>query len=116
MRRLSFALVLLALAGCSGKRSPTTPTAPAPASTRIIRRQAILEFGGIPLGSSDTRDLRIYNDGNSVLAVTGMTGPAGHTASWTSVGRPLSRVEQRQFEKLMAAARPIFADTEGEDR
>jgi DNA-binding transcriptional MerR regulator len=31
-----------------------------------------------------------------------------------SVRRPMSRVEQRQFEKLMAAARKIFSDTEGE--
>lgn len=28
--------------------------------------------------------------------------------------RPMTRVEQRQFEKLMAEARRIFADTEGE--
>ena len=31
------------------------------------------------------------------------------------VRRPLSRLEQKQLEKLMAAARTIFADTEGED-
>jgi DNA-binding transcriptional MerR regulator len=30
------------------------------------------------------------------------------------VRRPMSRVEQRQFEKLMAAARTIFSETEGE--
>jgi len=30
------------------------------------------------------------------------------------VRRPLSRVEQRQLEKLMMAARKIFDDTEGE--
>lgn len=30
------------------------------------------------------------------------------------VRRPMTRVEQRQFEKLMAAARTIFSDTEGE--
>ena len=85
MRRLSLVFALVALAGCSGKGAPTTPTAPAaPTPTRIIRLEAILEFGGIPVGSSDTRDLRIYNDGNSVLTVTGMTGPGGYTASWTS--------------------------------
>ena len=30
------------------------------------------------------------------------------------VRRPLSRIEQRQFEKLMAAAKAILADSEGE--
>jgi DNA-binding transcriptional MerR regulator len=30
------------------------------------------------------------------------------------IRRPLSRVEQRQFERLMAAARKILADTEGD--
>jgi DNA-binding transcriptional MerR regulator len=30
------------------------------------------------------------------------------------VRRPMSRVEQRQFEKLMAAARTVFSETEGE--
>lgn len=30
------------------------------------------------------------------------------------IRRPLSRVEQKQFEKLMAAARKIFDDSEGE--
>ena len=30
------------------------------------------------------------------------------------IRRPLSRIEQRQFEKLMAAARNIFDESEGE--
>ena len=30
------------------------------------------------------------------------------------IRRPLSRVEQKQFEKLMAAARTVFSETEGE--
>lgn len=32
-----------------------------------------------------------------------------------NVRRPLSRIEQKQFEKLMAAARAILADSEGEE-
>jgi hypothetical protein len=84
MRRVMVVLGLLMMAACGGKGA-STPTAPTPAApTRIIRLQAILEFGGIPVGASDTRELRIFNDGNSVLTVTGMTGPSGYTASWTS--------------------------------
>jgi hypothetical protein len=30
------------------------------------------------------------------------------------IRRPLSRIEQKQFEKLMAAAREVFDDNEGE--
>jgi hypothetical protein len=30
------------------------------------------------------------------------------------VRRPLSRIEQKQFEKLMAAAKAILEDSEGE--
>jgi hypothetical protein len=49
-----------------------------------MRLEAILQFGDVPVGGSATRDLRIYNDGNAVMTVTGMTGPSGYTASWTS--------------------------------
>jgi len=84
MRRVMVFLGLLTMVGCGGKGA-STPTAPTPAApTRIIRLQATLEFGDIAVGASDTRDLLIFNDGNSVLTVTGMTGPSGYTASWTS--------------------------------
>jgi hypothetical protein len=77
-------LVVVACGGSGGPSSnaPTAPTPPTP--TRIIKLQAILEFGDVAVGSSATRELRILNDGNSVMTVTGMTGPGGYTASWTS--------------------------------
>jgi hypothetical protein len=62
--------------------TPTAPSAPTP--TRVNRLQSILEFGSIPLNTTADRELRIFNDGNSVLTVTGMTGPSGYTASWTN--------------------------------
>jgi hypothetical protein len=75
----------ITLAGCGGSGNSVTPTAPsAPTPTRIIRLQAILEFGSIPVNTTADRELRIFNDGNSVLTVTGMTGPSGYTASWTN--------------------------------
>jgi hypothetical protein len=65
----------------SGSGSPTTPTA---SQTRAIRLEAVLEFGDVAVGGTAERTLRIQNDGNSPLTVTGLTGPAGgYTASWT---------------------------------
>jgi hypothetical protein len=85
MRRWLLVLGALLLANCGGNGGGSTPTAPTPpAQTRIIRLQAILEFGDVPVGSTADRELRIFNDGNSVLTVTGMTGPSGYTASWTN--------------------------------
>lgn len=72
---------------CSGKDSPTAPT-PTPASTqtRVMRLEAILDFGDVIVGQSGTRDLRIYNEGNAAMTITGMTIPGGAplVSSWTS--------------------------------
>jgi hypothetical protein len=86
MRRVVFILLTaFSLARCGGSGGGSTPTSPTPpAQTRIIRLEAILQFGDVAVGSSATRDLRIYNEGNTVMTVTGLTGPSGYTASWTS--------------------------------
>jgi ASPM-SPD-2-Hydin domain-containing protein len=67
---------------CGGSKSgaPTTPT---PAETRIIRLEADLNFGDMPLGSTLERELRIYNSGTGALTVTGVTAPSGYAVSWT---------------------------------
>ena len=85
MRMFVYVVGLVVLVSCGGKGNPTAPTPPVPVTqTRIMRLEAILQFGDVPVGASATRDLRIYNDGNAVMAVTGLTGPSGYTASWTS--------------------------------
>jgi hypothetical protein len=82
-------LCLVALtAACGGDKNPNTPTPPpAPAApTRVILLEASLQFGNVDLGASFERTLRIYNTGNAVLTVTGMSVPSGSafTADWTS--------------------------------
>ena len=72
---------------------------------------------GISLQAVDSRD-RLRQPSSTPMA----HGPA--RSQWERftlaegmelhIRRPLSRVEQRQFEKLMAAARQIFDDSEGE--
>jgi hypothetical protein len=51
-----------------------------------MRLEAILDFGDVVVGQSDTRNLRIYNEGNSVMTVTGISVPGGAPlqSSWTS--------------------------------
>lgn len=75
----------LSIAGCGDKKSPTAPTPP-PTPTRVIRLEGNMNFGQVGIGATETRDLRIYNDGNEALVVTALNGPGAGvvTASWTS--------------------------------
>jgi hypothetical protein len=77
-------VLVLGLAACSksneGGGTPTGPTT----TTRVMRIEAGLEFGDVAVGSTADRVLRIYNDGNAAINVTGLTGPSGYTASWTN--------------------------------
>jgi Abnormal spindle-like microcephaly-assoc'd, ASPM-SPD-2-Hydin len=82
IRRALLALLCLT-AACGGSKSPTSPT-PTPTQTRVIRLEANLAFGTIDIGSSFDAVLRIYSDGTAPLTVSGLSGPAGYTASWTS--------------------------------
>ena len=79
-------LVLLAwsVAACDSKSSstPTAPTSVAP--TRIIALSGNLNFSSVQVGSTADAMLRIANSGTATLAVSGMTGPSGYVASWTS--------------------------------
>ena len=77
-------LVLLCVpltAACGGSGSPTAPT---PQQTRTIGLSGNLAFGNAVVGTTQTATLTISNSGNSTLTVTGMTGPRGFSASWTS--------------------------------
>ena len=59
--------LIAGLAACSkdsgsGSGSPTAPTMST--QTRVIRIEAGLDFGDVPVGSTSDRILRIYNEGN----------------------------------------------------
>lgn len=81
-RALVIACVVVAAAcGSSGGGNPAGPS---PSQTRVIFLEGDMNFGEVPIGNSVDRNLRIYNQGSAPLTITGMTGPGGFTASWTS--------------------------------
>lgn len=81
MKRWILLLVLGGVVSCGGS-SPTSPSGGG--STKVIRLEAGLTFGSIPVGSTATRILRVYSEGTQPLTVTGLTGPSGYKADWTS--------------------------------
>ena len=88
VRRLSALCLLwfaLVTAGC-GNDSPTAPTPPPPAATRIITLEGVLAFGDVGIGATETRTMRILNLGTEALSISGMTSPGAGTvlfADWT---------------------------------
>lgn len=78
--------VLGPLTACSGGggNTPTSPSTPTPTPTRIISISGTLAYGSVGVGQTSDRTVTIANSGNESLVVTGMTGPEGYTASWTS--------------------------------
>ena len=85
MRRLLIAAVLCLSAACGGSDGGGSPTAPSGGqSTKRIFLEGDLNFGDVQVGSTHDRNLRIYNQGSAPITVTGLTGPSGYTASWTS--------------------------------
>ena len=87
VRSVSLVVVSLAVlfSTACGSTSATSPSAsPAPTQTRIIGLSGNLAFGAVAVGSRPTATLTISNSGNAPLTVTGLTGPGGYTASWTS--------------------------------
>jgi Carboxypeptidase regulatory-like domain/Abnormal spindle-like microcephaly-assoc'd, ASPM-SPD-2-Hydin/Protein of unknown function (DUF3761) len=77
-------LAILASTCGSSSGTPTTPTPPTSTATRIIGLNGNLGFGTVLVGSKATTTLTITNSGNATLSVTGMSGPSGYTANWTS--------------------------------
>lgn len=101
---LSASLLVAGSVACSGGSSPTTPATPA--STRVISLSGSLAFGSVTVGQSADRNLTIANSGNSPLTVTGITGPTGLSANWTSGSIPAggSQVVTVKFSPTAAQA------------
>lgn len=85
MRRLLIAAVLCLSAACGGSDGGGSPTAPSEGKgTKRIFLEGDLNFGDVQIGATHDRNFRIYNQGSAPITVTGLTGPSGYTASWTS--------------------------------
>ena len=85
MRRAGLVALFAAIcvSACGGS-SPTTPSTPANATTRIIGVSGDLAFGSVNLGSTAERTFTISNGGNTLLTFTGILGAGGtSTAGYT---------------------------------
>lgn len=82
-KRAAVCLLFLGLVACGGSDGPTSPSPPAGGAKRIFL-EGDLNFGDVSVGSTHDRSFRIYNQGSAPITVTGLTGPGGFTASWTS--------------------------------
>jgi hypothetical protein len=109
MKRILVALSLCTcFVGCGGaKGSPTSPSTPTPQqASRVIALQAILEFGDVSVGGSAERFLRISNNGTGPLTITGLSGPSGYVASWTS-----GTIQASQSQEVTIRFQPTEAKT-----
>jgi hypothetical protein len=85
MKHVVVALALgVCISACGGKSSPTPTTPSSTAPTRIIALSGNMAFGNVEVGTTLTATLDIRNTGDSPLTLTGLAGPNGYTADWTS--------------------------------
>jgi len=79
MRRLFIVGAILGAAclfACGDDKSSPTSASPSTTQTRIIAIEgSVVDFGSVQLGTSFDRTLRIFNQGNAVLTLNGMSGP-----------------------------------------
>jgi hypothetical protein len=86
MKRLIVMAALVGVASCGGGGSPSAPSPPGTDTTPTagISLTGNLAFGNVLVGTTSTSTLTISNPGTAALTVTGLTGPGGFTARWTS--------------------------------
>ncbi len=52
--------------------------------SRVLRIEGSLVFGAVPIAKTAVLPITLYNDGNSILTVTGIQFPPGFMGDWTS--------------------------------
>lgn len=81
-RHLCALILSIGLVAC-GSKNPAGPS-PTTTTTRIIVIDGGLDFGGVGLNQSATRNFTIRNTGNATLTISGMTVPAGTGSAFVS--------------------------------
>lgn len=77
LNKVCILVLLLATTACAGGENPTSPSL-----TRVITLSGDLIFSVIA-GTTTTATLLLSNTGSDALSITGITAPAGFSASWT---------------------------------
>lgn len=88
-RSLSLVIAVTCVASC-GKDSPTGPSSPPAADTRIIAITGNFDFNDVEVGQSSERTVTVRNDGTAVLEISSLSiqNASNFAASWTSRSIP----------------------------
>lgn len=104
--RIVSLLVLLALAGCSGSGSPTSPSG----TSRVIALSGNLAIREMVLGEIEVVTLTIANIGNAPLTIESITG-SGVLPSYSGLSWTAGTIPAGGSQAVTVTFRPMLAGT-----